>query len=439
MTTVDTSYSSPMRTAIRPGHALVVAGAIAPTLSVFAYKGLAPLFFLVTVAELAMFWRAHQRLPKPPFSATALVVAFVVWGIAGATWSLDGAASLVTAGKLALMAALALPLFPLVRDLESGERQLILRASRGGVAVGLAFMAVEVLFGLPITHTLYAAFRIHNAIYGAMLNPAATVLVLGAAITAGDLMNRNHPGWALVLGAAAVALAVFSESMAAGLAGVLAAVVLVAAYWGGGAVGRALAVLAALSIMAAPLLPDDVLARAKEFHWPSDAIDSVYQRIGIWEFTAMRIDQKPVLGWGLDAARRIPGGHTGIRAENLHIHDPVMRDRVTRYFNSGNIEQMPLHPHNAALQIWLEAGGIGAALTAALVFVGLLGPVRRQPVNRAGAAAALAFAVAALVIAGLSYGIWQTWWLAVLWLGSLFAALGVVAEAKPLRIAACGE
>jgi O-antigen ligase len=98
-----------------------------------------------------------------------------------------------------------------------------------------------------------------------------------------------------------------------------------------------------------------------------------------------------------------------------------MREKVARYFNSGNIEQMPLHPHNAALQIWLEAGGIGAALTSLFVLLALSTAARRWPLSRPGAAASLSFAVAALLIAGLSYGIWQTWWLATLWLGAALA------------------
>jgi len=97
-----------------------------------------------------------------------------------------------------------------------------------------------------------------------------------------------------------------------------------------------------------------------------------------------------------------------------------VREKLTRYFNSGNIEQMPLHPHDAALQIWLEAGGIGAGLTAVFVVVALFGAAGRWPVNRVGSAAAFAFGFAALVVCALSYGIWQTWWLAILFLGTVF-------------------
>lgn len=426
--TMSGLFDSPAAgTTVRPGCALAVAGAIGPTLSIFAYKGLAPLFFVVAVVELILFWRHHRRLPRPAASPAGLLGAFVAWGFIGSAWSLDPEASWATAGKLALMAALGLPLVAAVQRLDSAGRQLVMRASLAGIVVGLALMAAEVFFGMPITHAIYAALRLPHAVGNFMLNPAATVLVLVAAVATGDLLHRGRVVWAVCIGVAAVLLAILSQSMAAGLAGVAAVLVLAAVAWGGPGAGRVLAAIAALAILAAPLLPSRVLGPAKEFHWPNDAIPSVYQRIAIWQFTEMRIDERPVLGWGLDAARRIPGGHDGIKAESLHIQDPVMRERVTRYFNSGNIEQMPLHPHNAALQIWLEAGGIGAALTAAFVFIALSASARRWPVNRSAVAGTFAFAMSALLIAGLSYGIWQTWWLATLWLVAALAQLASVA------------
>ncbi|MBV8535821.1 MAG: hypothetical protein JO128_09525, partial [Alphaproteobacteria bacterium] len=310
---------------------MAVAGAVSPTLAVFAYKGLAPLFFVVAIVELTLYWQEHRWVPRPALPAALLLGLFVIWGIVGATWSLDAEASLATAGKLALMAALGMSLMSTVRGFAAGACRLILRASFYGALIGLAVMAVEVCFHMPITHAIYAALRLPHAVGSYMLNPAATVLVLVVAIATGDLLNRRQITWALVIAAIVVLLAVLSQSMAAGLAGIAGAIVFAAVYWGGALVARALATVAAVGILAAPLLPSRVLGPAQEFNWPSDAIPSVYQRIGIWKFAEMRVDERPILGWGLDAARRIPGGHEGIKAESLHIENPKMRDQVTVY------------------------------------------------------------------------------------------------------------
>lgn len=421
MTASDIPYTPATQTAIRPGHALAVAGALMPTLAIFAYKGLAPLFFIVAVAELCLYWRENRCLPSASTLAALLFAAFVIWGVIGMAWSLDAWASLATAAKIALMAALGLPLLSASQDLDPIRRRLVMQASLGGLVVGLGFMAIEVFANLPITRFLYAGLHISHPIFPSMLDPAATVLVLVSAYVTGESLSRRHFGLAVAIGIVAVALAVLSQSMAAGLAGLLAIPMLIAVYCGGAPIGRAMAVIAAAAIMAAPLLPTRVLGPVKEFNWSADAIPSVYQRIAIWEFAEQRIDERPILGWGLDAARRIPGGHNGIKAGSLHIQNPVMRERVTKYFDSGNIEQMPLHPHDGALQIWLEAGAVGAALAAVLVLSALFAVARRWPADRIGTAATLAFALAALVIAGISYGIWQTWWLATLFLGATFS------------------
>ncbi len=409
--------------AVRSGQALAVAGALAPTLAVFVAKALTPLFFLVALVEIGLFWRDHRRLPPLPFVPSILFAAFVGWGFVGILWSLDGLASLHTASKLTIMAVFGLPLIGVARGLSSEMRDIVLRFLVGGLVCGLVFMAVEVLGDMPLTTVIYAVIGRTAPIYKSMLNQAATTDVILGVIAATVLLEQRSLVGAFVVGATAAFLAIVSESMAAGVASILAAIILALVYWRGGSLGRALAIIAAGAIMIAPLLPNNVLGPVKEMHWPKGAIPSVYQRIGIWTFAADRIAERPVLGWGLDAARRIPGGHDGLRIESMNIQDPVMRDRVGAYFRKGNIERMPLHPHNAALQIWLEAGGVGAVLSAGLILAVLLGAARRYPASPFGASAVFAVVITALVIADLSYGIWQTWWLCDMWFGAVFAAI----------------
>ena len=101
-----------------------------------------------------------------------------------------------------------------------------------------------------------------------------------------------------------------------------------------------------------------------------------------------RILERPLFGWGLDSSRAFPNA-------------------------------IPLHTHDAAMQLWLELGLPGAALTAAF-FVWLIGRIDRLEANdRPAAAAAAASLSAYLVVGALSFGAWQEWWLA---LGALAAA-----------------
>jgi O-antigen ligase len=90
-------------------------------------------------------------------------------------------------------------------------------------------------------------------------------------------------------------------------------------------------------------------------------------------------------------------------------------------------EILPLHPHNAVLQVWLELGGVGVLLGfGALAFT--LGAAFRAPdlAHRVSRAVLAAGAAAGISVALISFGIWQEWWIASL--GLLAAALAGAAR-----------
>lgn len=105
-------------------------------------------------------------------------------------------------------------------------------------------------------------------------------------------------------------------------------------------------------------------------------------RLDVWAFAAAKTMTHPLRGLGFDAARTFPGA-------------------------------IPLHTHDAPIQLWLELGLPGAALAAAffgwmLWRIGELAQTQRD--QAAIAAGALMTYVA---IGALSFGVWQEWWLAL--------------------------
>jgi O-antigen ligase len=105
--------------------------------------------------------------------------------------------------------------------------------------------------------------------------------------------------------------------------------------------------------------------------------NSALVRLFIWKFAVDRIVERPLLGWGFDAARRIPGG-----SDPIAVQSREGRARI-------NELNLPLHPHNQVLQIWLELGAVGAIIVAVAGSLVLwrLGS-RPPPVNSSGAALA---------------------------------------------------
>ena len=120
--------------------------------------------------------------------------------------------------------------------------------------------------------------------------------------------------------------------------------------------------------------------------------DSWDYRLDIWAFVGERIREQPWFGYGFNASRPLN--------DELFI---VVGDTV------HNVEALPLHPHNATLQIWLETGAVGAGLLAGtLIALGgrIAGAIQLSRLQAVGAVWVLVVYVALIVF---SYGVWQEW------------------------------
>lgn len=174
----------------------------------------------------------------------------------------------------------------------------------------------------------------------------------------------------------------------------------------------------ALLVLAAPWALDAVPPRPL-IERSGATLQSIVHRTYIWDFAIARIKERPLLGWGLDASRRMPGGDEEITVSGLNKAGAPGAGEATM---TGQV--MPLHPHNGALQIWLELGGAGALLAAALIALAAESLAKLR-LSRAVAAMTAGIFAAGTAVALVSYGLWQGWWLSVLF---LMAALPFLAR-----------
>jgi O-antigen ligase len=105
------------------------------------------------------------------------------------------------------------------------------------------------------------------------------------------------------------------------------------------------------------------------------------------------------------------GFNTGARYRDEPGYALIPPD-LQRYVEFG-------HPHNAALQVWLELGFAGAALMMILIVLVLRAILA---LNRAIRPYALAFFASVVAISLVSHGAWQAWWLALIGLGAVVFA-----------------
>lgn len=125
-------------------------------------------------------------------------------------------------------------------------------------------------------------------------------------------------------------------------------------------------------------------------------------RMEIWDYVSRYALQNPLYGFGLEAARAIDSFDS------------------KELFQNGSTT---IHPHNFAIQLWLEFGVLGAAAGALFcsyllrtIFT-LLTPVQRR--------AALPAFIASLSVASTGYGMWQSWWIGLLFVVTAFVVLAV--------------
>lgn len=393
---------------------LAAASLLAPLIACFAPLGLAPL--LAASGGATVLIQAAGRDWRLPHAWAVLPAALLAaWALTSALWAIDPAMALDRAGRFAFEVAAGAMLVAGAAGLGPGARRRVGGALASGVATAGVVLVFESLSSGALWALLSEAFGLDP--YGPVrYNRSATTLALFGWPAALALWLRGGGG--RVAGAALALLVI--AAVAGHYSATAKAAIPVAIAAGGlalllprrviaGVVGASLAV----GVLTAPVV-SSLLPSYRDLDGRLAVGASLGHRLDIWRFTAERIAERPVAGWGMEASRDIPGGQAPAW---VVPGDPA----------SGVGETvaplMPLHPHNGSLQVWLELGLVGAVLFAALLCVAVAG-VARLPAG-APAAAAWATLAAGVTIAHSSYGVWQSWWVACLWL----AAVWVVAVA----------
>ena len=420
-----------MLTRVSPAYLLGFAGFVLFPLSVFA-PILVSTLFAVTAAAAMVLAVAARRLPgELPWVYLGLFSALVAWGAASAAWSIDAEHSLHQAVKLLAFGIGGFALVATAHGLSPAGRTRVLRALAYGVVLGLGLLAIEIVSEGALIRLGRSLFAQNEAfIFSVAYNRAAAVLavVLWPALLFFWRRGPRVAGLAAFLGAGVLLLSL--ENLAATVAFAGGVLVFAAALRFGSRLAIPFAAVIALGALLAPLAPSTVLAPKAVAAWLPSLSGAQFHRVLIWDFAADRIAERPLTGWGLNASRRIPGGRTAVdravqaRTSQQEIESGEqtgLRAHHDRPADAGPAwEQLPMHPHNAILQWWLELGLPGAALGAGLVVALLLG-VRRHLSDPLEQATALAVIFAATTISLLSYSVWQSWWLATLWLAAMLA------------------
>ena len=408
MTPADADTERARRFRVPASYGLAVAAFLFVPLAVVAPMGESLLFALVSLVAFAGLI-ARRSLHKMWRTWLMPVLAgLLLWALASLLWTPDSGNSARLWIALTLTALGVLALLATARQLPTIDGHIVENWLLAGFALGLALVVMELISDIALNRLLFELRYGHPDVVRAVLSRAIALVVLLAWPAAMILWRRGRRPWALGTLVAVAIVTLFAEAWAIRAACFAGLIVATLAYFAGRRFTMILAGVAVLSVLFAPLWPQSILAPARfESTLGDEHRYSGLHRLYIWEFTAERIAERPVAGWGLDAARRIPGGEGEL---------------------AGGGQLMQLHPHNGVLQIWLELGVPGAILLA-MFLTGALLSVNRLTGDRFMRAATVGAITAALVIACLSFGVWQNWWLSSLGLLSAFVLVATAPHA----------
>lgn len=353
---------------------------------------------VVGVLALAGVWLLDRRRPGAPRAAWPapgawLILALLGWCVLSALWSLHPDRTLDRLPAMAAVGATAaVAVTAAARLSRRVDRTWLFRIFAGLYVVLLGTALVQLLFDLPLLRALHAVGLMGDTPVVTMLNRCLTFLVLSGWPLLAAAVARGH-GWFVWLAVPTLAwVLALGESLAASVAllvglGVAGLTVLVSAR----ALARILYAMVLLIFFVSPWLLcfGPTVIKPGPDVLPITAV----ARLEILALFANPLESRPILGWGLDTATKVP--LTSLDSGFFEIIDPRF---------------LSVHPHNNVVEVWVELGLVGIALVAGMALLAVRW-ITRQPsvADRAAGAAALA---SVLVVSLTAYGVWQEDWLA---------------------------
>jgi O-antigen ligase len=322
-----------------------------------------------------------QKCLRTPLGGA--VLAFFAWSALSVCWSEFRAASLAALlefwfpAAVSLLLALALP----HRLPRWGVWVLV-----AGLALACAFVLADLSTGLAVRRML--GMRSQSFIFN---RPVLTLLVGLAPVL---VALRGQGAWGALTAAALVGLALetiaHSESGAAAFGAIVMTATALAALLAPRAMLCTAAVAATIAVAAAPLIGHvaDRLIPPAVHAYLSDSHSR--DRIDIWMSFDAAIAERPWLGSGFGTSP-----HMG--------ESPIASEVAPENRNLLAVG----HPHNAAVQIWVELGAVGAVLGASILLL-VLRSLGRVPRRDLAPMLGLMAGVAAVSLVG--HGAWQGWW-----------------------------
>jgi len=317
-----------------------------------------------------------------------------IFGALSASWAIVPLDAVSTSMKFFVYIFMAILLGMIVRNANDNEKQKIFMSAAVGFLLAFPFALLDVL----LVGAISSPFKDWHAPDVYNRGTAITACLLFP-ITVG-LYRHNYRKFSIVFGLISLAI-IFGLYMESAQLAVLVAVITFCfvkwqtkLFW----VFVAVPLLVTLAFPLFFVSPFSKSVQCRIYEIKHSAI----HRIMIYQFASSKIIQKPLFGWGMDASRSMPEGTR--KLETVKCVNSA-GSKFNLYLDGTN---MPLHPHNAGIQIWLELGLVGSILLFGSVLL-LIKRIKCRLVKAEEHAVLASTFTCCCLIYNISFGIWQSW------------------------------
>ena len=368
----------------------------------FAASGVGLLIFIEALCcRRATLLAALQPWKNRRLTMSGWLILIIALSFVSTLWALNAGVSISRALKIAPQflggGALLMAAPWLARNMTAQEKKHWFIA----YGISLLIMAADMISGMKLHHFLYrgaeaAPMRVDALNRGVLVDVFLFLPTLGLIFAPNNNAFIGRQRWVLTAIFTVLMLLMLHStgSQSAQLAFALAVLALLVPVQFRGVwiiLAFALSALIFVTPWLSQYLMRDVAPALPTMPFLGRGQGYAANRIEIWDYVSRYALQKPWLGFGIDSTRAVTA------------------------FDSHQIYQPGItipHPHNFAVQLWMEFGVVGAILGAGLTLT-ILHYLRAQPsltARRLG----LGTFLACLSAAAMTYSTWQGWWLGLL-------------------------
>lgn len=386
------------------GRAFFTALALAPVIAILAPRFLAYWPGIIGLAAFAAYPLVFKTIP--PLPKTTWLWVCIILGLAGLSclWAIDPDTALSRTIKVAFILVPGGALITMALSVPLADIKPYLRYFLWAYVAALGLCVDIMVMNFPY-EKLGGEVLWEDWLAGAYLNRSLVALL--ALLFAGTGIVALAYGRKAVMAAfmASGVVLIFTQSQSAQLGLILALVCYFFFPFGQKKIWHGFAAILAAGILLAPFFAiwmfDALAANIADMPVIGQGGGFGGERLEIWDKISRYALRNPLCGFGIEATRVIEDFDTA----------QIYRKGITE-----------LHPHNFAVQLWIEFGLIGAATGAALVIF-LLRKISALTYRQAQIA--LPAFMVLLTAASFGYGLWQGWFLGLFILTIALAGLGI--------------